>query len=166
MNEKIGVITKCYRVEYERSSKHSVARMWQAITEPEELARWMGAKSRVDLRPGGEYVVEFRDADDGALEGIIVRVEPERRLGYVWGWSYVEWELDDDGYGGCRYTFLQNGLADRGADEEGLPAGWHGFFEELDDHLEGVYRDKEVLNARWDELKPPYREQLDRVLRR
>ena len=69
----------------------------------------------------------------GDIRGIIVRVEPGRLLGYVWGWSYAEWQLHDDGAGGCRYTFIQNGLADRGDDEEGLPAGWHGFLDRLAD---------------------------------
>ncbi len=40
-------------------------------------------------------------------------------------------DFHGNGESGCRYTFVHNGLTDRGvdADEEGLPAGWHEFFD-------------------------------------
>lgn len=165
MTDEIGTITKCYMVTFERTSKHSAARLWQAVTEPDEVTRWMGFPSRIDLRVGGEYIVEFGE-DDGTLDGIVVRVEDGRRLGYVWGWSYCEWEMTDRD-DGCTYTFVQNGLTDRGedADEEGLPAGWHEFFDRLDRHLDGVYLTDEQHTTRWKALKPAYRKQLDAVVR-
>lgn len=165
MTDDIGTITKCYTVTFKRTSKHSAARLWRAITDPDEVTRWMGYPSKVDLRAGGDYVVEF-GGHDGALDGIIVRVEDGKRLGYVWGWSYCEWVVED-GDDGCTYTFVQNGLTDRGvdADEEGLPAGWHEFFDRLDRHLDGVYLAEEEHTARWHALKPAYRRQLDEVVR-
>ena len=165
MSEDIGTITKCYTVTYRRKSKHSAARLWRAITEPDEVAAWMGTAAKVDLRPGGTYFVDFGGDGPDQLEGIIVRVEPGRKLGYVWGWSYAEWEISEE-LDGSSYTFLQNGLADRGDDEEGLPAGWHEFFERLDDHLDGITRTEDEHAARWHALKPAYREQLDAVIRR
>ena len=164
MSEDIGRITRCYTVTFHRRSKHSAARLWRAITDPDEVAAWMGAPAKIDLRVGGDYFVDFHGNGEDGLDGIIVRVENERKLGYLWGWSYAEWNIED-GDDGCRYTFLQNGLADRGEDEEGLPAGWHEFFERLDDHLDGVSRSDEEHSARWQALKPAYREQLDAVIR-
>jgi uncharacterized protein YndB with AHSA1/START domain len=159
----IGEITKCYTVTFKRRSKHSAARMWRALTDPDEVQKWMGGPSKVDLRPGGAWIVDF-EGNDGVLDGVIVRVEQEKQLGYVWGWSYCEWQLTDD-EDGCSYTFIQNGLTDRGEDEEGLPAGWHEFFDRLDRHLDGVYLTTEEHTARWHELKPAYRSQLDAVIR-
>lgn len=166
MKEDIGEVTKCYTVKFRRKSKHSAARLWRAITDPEEVGAWMGAPTKIDLRVGGDYLVDFHGNGEDGLDGIIARVEPERRLGYLWGWSYAEFEIED-GEDGCSYVFLQNGLADRGvdADEEGLAAGWHEFFDRLDDHLDGVSRTKEAHTARWHALKPAYREQLDAVIR-
>ncbi len=165
MTDDIGEITKCYTVIFKRTSKHRAARFWRAITEPDEIEKWMGGPSKVDLRVGGEWIVDF-GGDDGTLDGIIVRAEDEKQLGYVWGWSYCEWVIED-GEDGCTYTFVQNGLADRGedADEEGLPAGWHEFFDRLDDHLDGITRSEEEHTARWHALKPPYRAQLDALIR-
>ena len=164
MHEDIGEITRCYRVTFERRSKHPMSRLWRAITEPADIDAWMGARTKVDLRVGGEYFVDFQGEGDGDLDGILVRVEPERRLAYVWGSSYVEWVLEADG-DGSRYTFVQNGLVDRGEDEEGLAAGWHEFFDRLDEHLDGVSRSEDEHTARWHALKPHYRKQLDSVIR-
>lgn len=166
MTDDIGEITKCYTVTFKRRSKHDAARMWRAITEPDEIASWMGGPAKVDLRPGGGYSVDFQGDGDHDLDGIIVRVDEGRKLGYVWGWSYAEWVLEDT-EDGCSYTFVQNGLTDRGedADEEGLAAGWHEFFDRLDEHLDGVMRTDQEHQKRWHELKPPYRAQLDAVIR-
>jgi uncharacterized protein YndB with AHSA1/START domain len=166
MSDDIGVITKCYTVTFERRSKHRASRLWSAITNPDEVASWMGAPAKVDLRVGGNYFVDFHGNGDDGFDGIIVRVEEERKLGYVWGWSYAEWVIEADS-DGCRYTFVHNGLTDRGedADEEGLPAGWHEFFDRLDDHLDGVSRTEAQHTARWHALKPAYRRQLDGVIR-
>lgn len=163
MTHDIGTITKCYTVTYHRESKHSSERLWHAITDPAELTAWMGAPSKVDLRVGGAYVVDFHD-DGKGLEGIIVRIHDGVKLGYIWGWSYVEWTIEPSDRG-CRYTFVHNGLTDRGEDEEGLPAGWHEFFERLDDHLDGRRRTAEEHTARWHALKPAYRKQLDALIR-
>lgn len=159
-----GVWRQSGTVTYRRHSKHSPARLWRAITDPDEIAAWMGAPASVDLRFGGNYGFDFHGNGEDGLDGIIVRVERERRLGYVWGWSYVEWEIESAG-DGCRYTFIQNGLTDRGDDEEGLPAGWHEFFERLDDHLKGAARTADQHAARWKALKPYYRTQIDAVIR-
>lgn len=164
MSDDIGVITQCYTVKFERRSKHSASRLWRAITDPDEVQAWMGAPATIDLHVGGDYFVDFHGNGEDGLDGILVRIERERKLGYVWGWSYAEWEIADT-EDGCRYTFVQNGLADRGEDEEGLPAGWHEFFDRLDDHLDGVSRTKDEHTARWHALKTPYRKQLDEVVR-
>jgi uncharacterized protein YndB with AHSA1/START domain len=167
MSEDLGVITRCYTVTFERRSRYSPSRLWRAITSPDEVAAWMSGPAKIDLRVGGEYVVDFHGDGKDGLDGLVVRVEAERKLGYVWGWSYHEWVIEEDG-DGCRYTFVHNGQADRGedADEEGLPAGWHVFFDGLDDHLDGVVRTEAEHRARWHALKPAYRRQLDAIVRR
>jgi len=165
MNEDLGEITLCYTVKFDRRSKHSAKRVWAAITDPHEIGKWMDYPARVDLRVGGEWNVDFSRTNNGALAGVIVRVDAERVLTYVWGLSVVEWTLKDTP-GGCSYRFVQTGLADRGvdADEEGLPAGWHDFLDQLDHHLDGVHLTAEERKANWHRLKPSYRERLDRVL--
>jgi uncharacterized protein YndB with AHSA1/START domain len=163
MSDAFGEITTCYTVKFDRTSKHSAARLWEAITRPEEVGAWMGYSAKVDLRVGGDWFVDFTSTHQDTLPGVIVRVEPERVLTYVWGWSVVEWQLRDSGTG-CEYTFIHNGLADRGEDEEGLPAGWHSFLDQLDRYLDGSTLDAEAERKEWLRLKPDYREKLDRAL--
>lgn len=163
MNDELGEITPCYTITFRRTSKHSAKRVWAAITEPDQISAWMDYPATVKLAPGGEWHVDFSRTNEGALEGVIVRVEPERLLAYVWGMSVVEWTLEDID-GGCRYQFVHQGLADRGDGEEGLPAGWHEFLDRLDRHLDGATYTVGEQKANWERLKGPYLERLNRVL--
>jgi uncharacterized protein YndB with AHSA1/START domain len=158
MNEELGTISPCYTIRIERKSRHPVERVWRAITQSKEVSAWMGYPTQIDLRPGGEFTVDFNATHPGeVLDGVIARVEPLRRLQYVWGSSVVEWLIDPDG-DGSRYAFVHSGLALRDVpDEEGLAAGWHDFLEGLEGHLEGMTRDLEAGKRRWEELKPRYR---------
>lgn len=160
MSEELGTVTPCYTIAFERRSKHSAERLWLALTSPDEVEKWMEGPAKVDLRVGGEWFVDFPDQSDGDLVGVIVRVEPERVLTFAWGLSVVEWTIIAAA-DGCTYTFVQTGLADRGLDEEGLPAGWHAFLDQLDEHLDGISTSADERKARWEQLKPPYRELLD-----
>jgi uncharacterized protein YndB with AHSA1/START domain len=164
MNDELGTITLCYTITFDRTSKHPAKRLWRAFTEPAEISKWMDYPARVDLRPGGDYFIDFSRTHQGALDGVIVRVEPERRFSYLWGWSLCEWTLEDMPGNGCRYRFVQNGLADRGDGEEGLAAGWHEFFDRFDLHLDGRYIGEAEQKSRWEGLQPRYLERLDRVL--
>jgi uncharacterized protein YndB with AHSA1/START domain len=177
MNEELGTIDLCYRFSITRTSKHSPARLWRAITDSTEVARWMSCpRARVDLRVGGEYHVSFLEDDSDALDGVIVAIEPERLLRYAWGTSVVDWAMEPAS-GGCTHTFSQNGLASRDiADEEGLVAGWHAWFEDLDNYLDsqpaplpGEQFGSEPLwfeqdRARWLELGRLYRPLLRQAL--
>lgn len=164
MTDELGVVTKCYTLTYNRTSKHAPARLWRAITQPDEVSQWMDYPAKVDLRVGGEWHVDFSRTNDGEIPGVIVRVEPERNLTYTWGLSVIEWTIEPDEQGGCRYRFIQSGLAFRDIpDEQGLAAGWHEFFDRLDLHLDDIHIDEPAQKARWNELKPGYRELLDAI---
>ena len=158
MNEELGAISVCYAVHFGRRSKHSPERLWRAISEPAQVAAWMGYPARIDLRPGGEFTIDFDSTNPGdVLDGVIVRVEPRRRLQYVWGSSVVDWVIEPDVIGSS-YTFAQSGLALRDVpDEERLVAGWHDFLESLDGYLDGRPRDAAAGRHRWEQLKPRYR---------
>lgn len=174
MSEELGEITTCYTMTFNRRSKHSPTRFWQALTEPEEVAVWMEAPAKIDLRVGGSWYVDFPsakdasysdnlDAGDTPLDGVIFKVEPGRVLGLVWGTSVVQWTIEetDDG---CTYTFIHTGCADRGEGEEGLPAGWHGFLDQLDAHVDGRTFDKQQSESTWRSRQPAYLEKLNAAL--
>ncbi len=160
----LGAIGRCYSVTFQRCTPHAPARVWQAVTDPRGVARWMGYPARIDLRVGGQYVVDFEGPGKGGLDGVITRVECERTLRYVWGLAVVGWELEPHG-GGCRYRFVHHGQNPRGIpDEEGLPAGWHVWLEDLECHLDGAGTPHQADSPRWRQLKRRYRPLLESAL--
>ena len=153
----LGTFTHCYTIRYDRTSKHSPERLWRAITDPEEVTSWMQYPARIDLRVGGDYFVDFSKTNSGCLDGIIVAIAPARLLRYAWGTSIVEWTMEAT-VEGCKHTFLQSGLPDRGPGEEGLVAGWHAWFDDLDLYLDGQalphLADRSDWNALCERYKP------------
>jgi uncharacterized protein YndB with AHSA1/START domain len=164
MTDELGTISVCYSVTFMRTSKHSAARLWRAITDPDEVAKWMGFPARIDLRPGGGYVLDFDSLTPGdKLDGTIIKVEPERLLRYAVGTTVVDWSIEPAG-DGCRHTFSQAGLPPRKG-EEGLVAGWHDGLDSLDEYLDGRGRTEWAQSRqRWGDLKVRYQPLLREVL--
>lgn len=163
----LGKISVLYAVTWDRRSKHSPSRLWWAITDPEEVSRWMNYPARIDLRVGGDYWVDFSRTGEGGIDGVITKIEPERLLWYAWGHTTIKWELEADGEG-CRYRFVDFGQPPRDVpDEEGLAAGWHAWLEDLDRYLDGTMPDTPPGtedSKRWLELKRQYRPLLEAAL--
>jgi uncharacterized protein YndB with AHSA1/START domain len=57
-------------------------RLWEALTEPDQLAGWFGGRMEWDLRPGG--AARFRGDDGTERVGRIETVRPGRHLRFVW----------------------------------------------------------------------------------
>ncbi|VTZ28029.1 Activator of Hsp90 ATPase 1 family protein [Methylocella tundrae] len=58
--------------------------LWQALTDPERLAKWWGPKgysviaAKMDFRPGGSYLYGLRTPDGGAMWGRFIYQEIEK----------------------------------------------------------------------------------------
>jgi len=156
MTNELGEISACSTIVFERRSKHSAERLWRAITDPDEVGKWMGYPAKIDLRIGGDWYVDFSETNDGDLGGVIVRIDPGRHVAFYWRLTVVEWKVEpaDDG---CTYELVQNGLVPgEGELVEGYAAGWHGFLEQLDMHLEGRHVTYEESKAIVERLLPRY----------
>jgi len=153
-NDELGIITRCYAIRYDRTSKHSAERLWRAITDPDEVTKWMQYPARIGLRVGGDYFVEFAGNPEN-LDGVIVRFEHGRMLRYAWGTSIVEWQLTPEG-AGTHYVFSHFGL-DRAKtpNDEGVAAGWHAWLDDFEEFLSSG-RPTATSNARWAELSRRY----------
>jgi uncharacterized protein YndB with AHSA1/START domain len=68
---------EAYTVELRRRYDAEVEEIWDAITSPERLRRWLKPVAG-DLRPGGKFELE------GGEHGEILRCEPPRRLKVSW----------------------------------------------------------------------------------
>ena len=67
-------------------------RVFRALTNPEDLARWWTgevggiSKATFDLRPGGAYRLEFRmgEGKTAIVHGVVREVVPPKRLVMTW----------------------------------------------------------------------------------
>jgi len=162
----LGEVTRCFSLRFDRRLDHSPARVWSAITDPQEASKWMHPfPVKIDLRVGGHWEAWFEGADVPWCPGVIVRLEPERLLAYVWDYSIVEWRLEPDG-AGCRYTYRIHGTPEPppGADwtQESAAAGWHEGVDRFAAYLDGVGVDAAQQQS-WAGLVPAYRARIEAV---
>jgi len=60
---------------------------WHLLTDPDELAAWLGTPLRLDLRPGGSAA--YIEPDNTVRHAVIEHVREGERLSFVW------WDTDD-----------------------------------------------------------------------
>ena len=81
-------------------------RVWEYLTQPEAIVRWMGEYALLDPRPGGRFAVNVKGTP---VRGRFLCLDPPRRLLISWGYagsdrlppgaSTVEVRLTPDGTG-------------------------------------------------------------------
>jgi uncharacterized protein YndB with AHSA1/START domain len=127
--------------------------LWEALTTPERLARWLG-EVQGDLRLGGTYVATFTSHWSGS--GRVEVCDPPRRL---------VTRMVNEG----EETVIEATLTPEVdgvllvVEERGLPltnlsaygAGWQVHLEDLEHHVSGVAQTDWL--TRWRELIPDYR---------
>jgi uncharacterized protein YndB with AHSA1/START domain len=108
-------------LRFERTLKHSPAKVWRAITTPEGLAAWFPAAVELDLEPGAAMRFTFPEQApvDGTGGGEVLEVDPPRVFAFRWNADVLRFELTPDG-DGCVLRFSQV-LGDR------LAAGRNAF---------------------------------------
>ena len=125
-------------VRFRREYAHPVERLWVAITEPHELARWFPSEVRMQPEAGG--TIEFYgdpNSPDSGHTGTILVYEPPRLLAYTWGASELHFALEARDDGGCVLT-LTDVLEARDAAARNA-AGWTVCLAELGKHLAGQF---------------------------
>src|SRR5256885_1029975 len=91
-------------VRFERRLAHPPERVWQAVTQPEELAAWFPDTIEGEFAAGAE--VRFPKFAEMGLPavGTVTEYDPPRLLAFTWGTSALRFELEPDG-DGCRLVF-------------------------------------------------------------
>lgn len=88
-----------------------VDEVWEAITDPEQLAGWFANEVELDVREGGGGW--FRWANGETREASVDTVEPHRRLGFTWAEpgedaSRVDLTLEEEADGATRLTVVES----------------------------------------------------------
>ena len=127
-----------------RRIKASPARVWAAITRPEQMVRWWGPDAGptlsvvADVRPGGRFSVVFRllNGDEHNPTGLYQEVVPEKTLAFTWDLpgtpepeSLVTFRLEPFD-GGTLLTLTHEHLPDEET-RTSHEAGWNGLLDKL-----------------------------------
>ncbi len=93
------------------------ARVWEALTQPDQLSAWFGTSASLDLRPGGNVTFTWdQPGVHGTNSGVIEIVDPPHR--FVWRWrtgsndapaTRVEFTLDAHPQG-TRLRMVESGF--------------------------------------------------------
>ena len=124
------------------------ARVWAALTQPDQLSAWFGTQASIDLRPGGEitFTWDGPTGPHGTTCGVIEAVEPPHRLVFHWQPSSdtaqmtrVEFTLEPHPEG-TRLRLVESGFANlppelRGGCHESNTRGWQRELGELAQYL-------------------------------
>jgi uncharacterized protein YndB with AHSA1/START domain len=135
-------------LRFERRLNHSVERVWRAVTDPAELARWF--VSEVSWKPEAGEVF----AGEGET-GRIIALEPPRLIAWTWGVERYSFDVAPDG-DGCVLVFTHVFNPDLGPSWQHA-AGWETYLNRLDAHLAGGYLSEEQAHEDIDQLLAHYR---------
>jgi uncharacterized protein YndB with AHSA1/START domain len=129
---------------FERHFRHPIQIVWDALTEPEHLARWYMTKARLDPREGGSIDYMSGPAQYH-VTGKILTWQPPRVFEHEWNVeprrelpkgekSIVRWELTPD-RDGTVLRITHRRLTRQTA--TGFVAGIHAFLDRLENELNG-----------------------------
>lgn len=118
-------------------SEVSVEAAFDALVQPDRLARWFGTQAS-PMRSGAATRIEFGDGDFFAIDGI--SIEPPNHLSYEWrflglgGRNRIRWSVTQEG-ARSRVTVTDEhpGRSDR--EIEVMRDGWRDFLHRLSRYL-------------------------------
>lgn len=106
-----------------RELSHPPQKVWAALTEPAQLARWAPFTADRDLGGPGDATLTMLDAEPAEnLPASVRRADPPTLLEYTWGTDLLRWELTPTELG-TRLT-LRHTMDDRDWVTK-VAAGWH-----------------------------------------
>lgn len=154
-----------YEIRFERMLSHPVKQVWEAITEPEKLAQWLGS-AEVDLKIDGEIKIQFQDMD---IVGQILQYKKENLLEYTWTSqsfpgeiSIVKFELFPEGESSCRLVFSERLVPSPYL--TGAGSGWHYILDTLSMVLDQIPLPEwsdELRKEIFEELAPRYKKKVE-----
>ncbi|MEU1200943.1 SRPBCC family protein [Streptomyces sp. NPDC005813] len=144
-------------VRFSRTYDHPVDRVWQFVTDPDELAQWFPSRAEFEPRPGGT-VTFSGDPNTADSQGRVLAVDPPRHLSFAWGGDELHFDLEALDDERTRFTLTDVlGAADTAARNG---AGWEVCLAALDakargEHPEGPHTG---AGAPWKEFYRGYLE--------
>ena len=138
MTEIWGVL-EAGTVTFTRRYATAAADLWDALTDPDRVGRWLGTVHG-DLRAGGHYALAMGADESQTATGEILDCDRAAgRLSLAWRFpgedvSRVDVEVRADG-DAALLVLVHSELTAEGV--RGYGAGWHATLDQLEDHLAG-----------------------------
>ncbi|MGC0398297.1 uncharacterized protein YndB with AHSA1/START domain [Streptomyces sp. SAI-126] len=136
-------------VRFSRTYDHPVDRVWQFVTDADELAHWFPSRAEIELRPGG--TVTF--SGDPHMEdstGRVIAVDEPRHVSFEWGGDELRFDLEPLDEKRTRFTLTNVLSAADTAARNG--AGWDVCLARLDARA----RDEHPGGPDWEGLYQAY----------
>lgn len=116
-------------VRFERILDHPVPTVWKALTDPEQMSKWLAPA----IIEGDTISLQMTGGKAG---GKILQWEENRLLEYEWnGGSIVRYELNTEGPGRCRLFFTHSNCIQ--SQLHTAATGWHYHMDVLGLILDG-----------------------------
>jgi uncharacterized protein YndB with AHSA1/START domain len=75
----------------ERLLPGPIERVWDHLTRPENVKRWLANDISLEGKVGGEVTLELEDG--AVVTGTVTRYEPPHAIAYTWDDGHVSFEL-------------------------------------------------------------------------
>ncbi|WP_406463676.1 SRPBCC family protein [Streptomyces sp. NBC_01622] len=121
-------------VRFSRVYDQPLDRVWQFVTDPDELAQWFPSRAEFELRPGGT-VTFSGDPNMPESTGKVIAVDPPRHLSFEWGGDELHFDLEEVEEKRTRFTLTNVLSAEDTASRNG--AGWEVCLAALDAKARG-----------------------------
>jgi uncharacterized protein YndB with AHSA1/START domain len=124
-------------LRFERLINHPRARVWRAVTDPDELRAWFPSAVVYEPRVGAPMQFDF-GGEHGldAWPGEVLEWDPPSVFAFAWGEDVLRFQLSDEG-DATRLVFTHS-FAHQPGKEARDAAGWAACFEAFDALLDGA----------------------------
>ncbi|WP_276480859.1 SRPBCC domain-containing protein [Paraflavitalea pollutisoli] len=121
-----------FNIVFERDLPHSVDTVWNALTQPDQLAQWLG-KATVEPQVGGTVTIDFQGM---AIVGQVLQWKDRELIEYTWTsdsfpgeLSIVHWALKKKSDNRCHLQFMEKLVSPHYL--TGAGPGWHYVLDTL-----------------------------------
>jgi uncharacterized protein YndB with AHSA1/START domain len=137
-----------FELRFERILSAPPERVWQALTEEEDLVTWFPVAIQGRWEKGEKLSLAFREDEGPPLDGEVLECSAPRLLAFRWGEEILRFELAPADGDRCHLVFVNT--FDDGGKAARDSAGWHLCLDALEQRLLG--RQPPSMADRWDHV--------------
>lgn len=138
---------------YERPLKHSVEKVWAALTQNDKLVKWMPNLQVEDLKRNGTIKFNMNDGTGDSFDMKIRDFEENEVIEFEWGDGWVRFELSPK-LDGCLLVLKEFIKTINDHTSKDL-AGWHVCLDVMTDLLIDIYHE-EFPKGNWEKWYKEY----------